>query len=263
MFALICCSRAPRPRHRAFLRSAQCRPLATTQCHQWSASDAEFSVGESDAWLCAGWEQCATNYGECTRSRCCASAGYGCFLNQSLLDEGGGWHAFCEPGSAGTGRSDTTRVQIHTVGENEAILTHERNLSSVNVSTEMFFYTQVSAKHAFCEGSAEWRCLQLWQEHAKEFSDFMNEKAIALIDASGLTPAGVAGIGLGSAAMCLATSVFAFLYRRRVSARVIKLEKELAEMREAKRQANEKKRGGEQGISLVGSDEAAADEVLE
>ena len=29
---------------------------------------------------------------------------------------------------------------------------------------------QVSSKHAFCEGTPEWRCLEAWRTHATEYA---------------------------------------------------------------------------------------------
>ena len=68
---------------RPHLYYAQCRPLPS-QCN------------DGDSWLCPGWEKCASADGECTKSRCCTDASHGCYLNETLLEAGGGWHAFCQ-----------------------------------------------------------------------------------------------------------------------------------------------------------------------
>ena len=43
------------------------------------------SCAESSDWMCPGWERCRGAYEECTHSRCCADAGFSCYLNASAL----------------------------------------------------------------------------------------------------------------------------------------------------------------------------------
>lgn len=50
--------------HRGF---AQCRPMPATGCM------------EEDNWECPGWEHCSDHHGDCTVTKCCKDAGYGCF----------------------------------------------------------------------------------------------------------------------------------------------------------------------------------------
>ena len=73
---------------------AQCRPAAIP-AHAPGSEAAAVSCEDSPEWLCPGWEQCAKNYAECTRSRCCAGIEFGCYLD--VNDTTSGWHAYCRP----------------------------------------------------------------------------------------------------------------------------------------------------------------------
>ena len=85
---------------RPHLYWAQCRPAVQVE-------DQDGMCKDTPEWLCPGWEKCAAPYAECTKSRCCAETGYGCFLNETLLQMGGGWHAFCQPHAANMNMSMT------------------------------------------------------------------------------------------------------------------------------------------------------------
>jgi hypothetical protein len=72
--------------HRTY---AQCRPLPTSGC-----------VAERD-WECPGWDKCASAFKECTASKCCKDAGFGCFRRPKNL------YAQCMPIADGTKCTDT------------------------------------------------------------------------------------------------------------------------------------------------------------
>lgn len=208
-------------------------------------------------WLCPGWEDCASPNEECTTSRCCASPEYGCFLNQTLLEAGGGWHAFCELPSLQKFGSQG-RVQLHQVATGEQL--DISNPPDSNMTDEEYFYLQVSTKHAFCEGTPEWRCLESWQAEASRVLLAANQKARYIFHSSGLHPAAIVGIVLGSVLLACCACIGAVVYRRRMAAHLKKLEAELAGFRQATREATEKKRGGEHVAALVNEDGAKHDE---
>ena len=88
----LCCSS---PSSRCYRRNgyyyAQCR-ADTTPCTLW---DQRSRSGDSKEWLCPGWEECGSAWGECTLSRCCDTEGFSCYLNKS--SEVTRWYAQCRP----------------------------------------------------------------------------------------------------------------------------------------------------------------------
>jgi len=227
---------------------AQCRPKKHQQCG-----------GSEDDWLCPGWEACAANGAECTLSRCCLNPGDGCFLNRTLFADNDEWRAFCEPPLPGTARADDKRVQLNTVKSGEKLL-EGTNASETDVTSEEFFYVDVSSKHAFCEGTPEWRCLEAWRTHASEYADFMENESEYLIKESGMPAAAIVGITMSAIFAACCAIAWLLLFRRRWSAQLKRLENNLQAIREEQRATREKKRGGEEGTSLV---EEGGHEIME
>jgi len=223
---------------RPLLYYAQCNPIAHTECLSSSSE-----TGADAEWLCPGWEPWGAPNDECTSSRCCSTPNFGCFLNSSA----GAWHAYCEPLTLGTGRS-SDRVQLHQVAPGEEIINFDAAHS--NMTDEEFFYLQVSTKHAFCEGTPQWRCIEAWREQ----SHHANVVARKFMHEHGLEPAAIAGIAVGGVLLACCALACAFAYRRRMQAQLLQLESELAEFRHAKHEAKEKKKGGEHVAALVTAD---------
>lgn len=212
--------------------------------------------GATDDWLCPGWEKCASSRQECSRSRCCVDDSNGCFLNQTLWDNHQKWQAFCEPPTTGTARTSPDRVQLHPVGEGEGLFgadpaTRWNDTSLPNLTSRMYFYTEVSVKHAFCEGTSEWLCWTAWEEQATEYMAAMNAGAEGVIKASGLGPAVILGLVVLSVLIAAGAIFRDIVYRRRLQQQLTQLKGRLESMREAQIEAKEKANGGESVIGLV------------
>ncbi len=222
---------------------AQCEPIPQTAC----GPDAE--------WLCAGWGRCVDAGEECTTSRCCSSPSLGCFLNTTLHDAGGGWHAHCLPLTQGTGRGAQQRVQLFPVQPGQEMESFDA--AALNMTDEEYFYLRVSSSgHAFCEGTEAAFCFEAWQARADEAKRAANQLVRRYVRASGLSPLAITGIAVGGILLACCIALCAVAYRRRMQAQLLRLETELAEFRQAKREATEKRRGGEHVAALVEGDEA-------
>jgi len=231
---------------------AECNPIQRTTC----STDAGRAGTE---WLCPGWEQCGGAGEECTLSRCCSDPGMGCFLNSTLRSEGGGWHAFCLPATHGTGRGDRNRdgvQQLHQVRPGEELALFDS--TSANMTDEEYFYLEVSNNHAFCEDTPQWRCIEAWRAGSVD----ANRLARSFMRSSGLEPAMIAGLAVGGVLLACCVIVFGLIYRRRMHDQLRNLEAELAEFRQAKRTADEKRRGGEHVLPLTSSTDAVSDTGL-
>lgn len=149
---------------------------------------------------------------------------------------------------------DEKRMQLHQVTQGEEL--EIANPPDSNMTDEQFFYMEVSTKHAFCEGTPEWRCLESWESEASRVLATANRRTREMFRATGLKPAEIVGITLSSIFVACCALVGAFAYRRRMHSHLQKLEAELAGFRQAKREAKEKKLGGEHVASLVDEDGA-------
>lgn len=95
----LCCQKQPYYRghkdvqfqcmRRPKLYYAQCRPPADPE-HPSACTD-------TADWACPGWEACGGDFEACTKSRCCSTPGFSCYLNGSALEANQGWHAICLP----------------------------------------------------------------------------------------------------------------------------------------------------------------------
>ena len=195
---------------------------------------------------------------DCTMSRCCdGDASLGCFLNRTQFRATGVWRAFCEASAASKATAyKDNRLQLHNVAEGEALLDME---SDGNVTSEKYFYTMVTSKHAFCESSALDKCLGTWRADADQLLEYLDNKAADAIEAVGLSPKVVVLIVVASTLLGLCALACAVLYRRSLKRRLHLLEQELSDLRNSKREVAERRRGGEDTAALVGEEAAVQD----
>lgn len=163
--ASLCCQRSDfQCVRRPHMYYAQCRPQAASIADGGQCAD-------SNDWLCPGWEVCAAAHGECTQSRCCADSSFGCYLNETLYESGGGWHAFCHQhmangtsvGKAGSAHhSKSGSGASHSIGSAPPPMAAATKLASVQLSQIMSNFTSLlRASPKLCEGQSKERCQQI------------------------------------------------------------------------------------------------------
>jgi hypothetical protein len=172
--------------------------------------------------------------------------GFGCFLDESASE----WQAFCEPATEGTARAQRQRTELHVLGDDDVVLGQaQRNLSKTVVTGRKYFYEEVISKLAFCEGSSESSCFSAWQLRAREYVDAsrLSLNAKARLVTESVEPVTLVAVMLFSSFVALCTCACMLVHRRRLHAHLRKLEAEL----EARREASERARGGEDTAALV------------
>uniref|UniRef100_A0A7S2C239 Dickkopf N-terminal cysteine-rich domain-containing protein n=1 Tax=Haptolina brevifila TaxID=156173 RepID=A0A7S2C239_9EUKA len=237
------------PKHfclrRPHLFYAQCRPLPG------DASDPSMCSDTKD-WLCPGWERCAGQHEECTKSRCCTDAGFSCTLNETMLHLGQGWHAFCQPPLNRTAVSSASIQAAHSNTSEHALVSFltATSASLATFRTKLEKLTSKQAVHQFdvaskrgadqtngstpwlCEAASEWMCRSRWEASYKDHLSYLDEIARNAEDT--LTPLGLATVFLAvllvtlSAVGCIIGLV---IRQRRVHAHLIQVELELAALR--------------------------------
>jgi hypothetical protein len=209
---------------RSHLYYAQCRNAPHIKEHGPCA--------DSDDWLCPGWEICAQPYEECTKSRCCSEHGYFCGLNETLLNAGGGWHAFCRPAP----------VPANATFPNETLFlshlhnTFERFKGALNTLHSKEYATAHATMNQtswLCErGKSEGLCDEEWHASNTDYYKYANGLAKGLEDDfEPITVVGVVLISVLSTLGLLMLVVALLIRRRRMKARLTQMELELHALR--------------------------------
>ena len=212
---------------RPHLYWATCRRPSQEMMHGGHCKDAP-------DWLCPGWEKCVAPEEECTKSRCCTNKDYGCYLNQTLLEQGGGWHAFCQPHPIEVNATIANETKVRKGWFNQLSQLEMMSLFSLSRSNSTSGAADLINKTAWlCElGTTEWACKSKWVSSARSYYAYLDKVASDMEHE--LSPVAVFGIVLGSlfAAVCLFVLVVALVsHHNRVRSRLIQAELELDALR--------------------------------
>lgn len=177
---------------------AQCRPA-----HAPGADAIAFSCRDSPEWLCPGWEKCAQNYAECTRSRCCAGIEFGCYLD---INDTSGWHAYCRP-KAEMEQATNNHVENSGWGGDGSGSADLRWLAVANATNE--------------DGTWAWVIVRVG-EKAHE----LHQRIVTQVKAS--SPEAIAAIVVSATLVAACALCCALRYRHRMLGELERLEEKLA-----------------------------------